>query len=121
MLKPSTGYAFDRMVRDAAAVTRSLDRFGHPWALPRRHRRHAWLDRILLDVVRDRPEAVEPAFAQLFARNRLPQVFRFLDEDTRPAEEVRLIATLPPGPFLAAALRRCGTPLGRARRARRTG
>lgn len=106
MLKASTGYAFDRIVRDADAVVTSLDRYGHPWALPRRHRRHAWLDDVLLDVVARDPQVVEPAFARMFARNPADRVLRFLDEDTRPGEELRLIATLPCGPFLRAALHR---------------
>ncbi|HET9653789.1 MAG TPA: lycopene cyclase family protein [Kineosporiaceae bacterium] len=100
MLKPSTGYAFDRIVRDADAVVGSLDRHGHPWALPPRHRRHLWLDQVLLDVVRDDPGAIEPAFARMFARNPAARVLRFLDEDTRLPEELRLIAGLTPGPFL---------------------
>ena len=106
MLKPSTGYAFDRVIRDADAVVGSLDRFGHPWALPRPRRRHAWLDDVLLDLVATDPAAVEPAFARMFARNPARRVLRFLDEDTRPAEELLLIASLPPVPFLRAALRR---------------
>lgn len=105
MLKPSTGYAFDRITRDADAVVASLDRYGHPWALPRRRRHHAWLDDVLLGVVAREPAAVEPAFARLFARNPAARVLRFLDEDTGPLDELRLIATLPPGPFLRAAMR----------------
>jgi lycopene beta-cyclase len=105
MLKPSTGYAFDRIVRDAEAVVGSLDRYGHPWAVPRPRRRHAWLDAVLLDVVATEPTAIEPAFARMFARNPPARVLRFLDEDTRLGEELRLIATLPPAPFLRAALR----------------
>jgi lycopene beta-cyclase len=105
MLKPSTGYAFDRIIRDADAVVGSLDRFGHPWALPRPRRRHAWLDGVLLDLVATEPAAVEPAFARMFARNPARRVLRFLDEDTRLVEELLLIASLPPVPFLRAALR----------------
>jgi lycopene beta-cyclase len=104
MLKPSTGYAFDRIVRDADAVVTSLDRFGHPWALPRRRRRHTWLDDVLLRVVAADPEAIEPAFARMFARNPMPRVLRFLDEDSRLPEELRLVRSLPPAPFVRAAL-----------------
>jgi lycopene beta-cyclase len=104
MLKPSTGYAFDRMVRDADAVVTSLERFGHPWALPRRHRRHAWLDDVLLRVVAAEPEAVEPAFARMFARNPVSRVLRFLDEDSHLPEELRLVRSLPPAPFVRAAV-----------------
>jgi lycopene beta-cyclase len=106
MLKPSTGYAFDRIVRDADAVVASLDRYGHPWALPPRRRRHAWLDDVLLGVVAREPAAVEPAFARMFARNPTARVLRFLDEETGLPEELGLMATLPPGPFLRAAVRR---------------
>jgi lycopene beta-cyclase len=106
MLKPSTGYAFDRIVRDADAVVRSLDRYGHPWAVPRPRRRHAWLDEVLLGVISADPGAVEPAFARMFARNPVQRVLRFLDEDTGLCDELRLVATLPPTPFLRAAVRR---------------
>lgn len=113
MLKPSTGYAFDRIVRDADAVVRSLDRYGHPWAVPRTRRRHAWLDEVLLGVVSADPEAVEPAFARMFTRNPVQRVLRFLDEDTGLCDELRLVATLPPTPFLRAAVRRHGGGLPR--------
>jgi lycopene beta-cyclase len=110
MLKPSTGYAFDRIVRDTDAVVASLDRYGHPWAVARRRPRHAWLDEVLLGVVTADPGAVEPAFARMFARNPVQRVLRFLDEDTALRDELRLIATLPPTPFLRAALHRRGGP-----------
>jgi lycopene beta-cyclase len=103
MLKPSTGYAFERVQRDSAAIVRSLDRHGHPFDLPTPRRRHAWLDRVMLDVVRARPDELDRAFTQMFERNPLARVLRFLDEDSTPLEEARLIATLPPGPFLRAA------------------
>jgi lycopene beta-cyclase len=109
MLKPSTGFAFDRIIRDAEAVVDSLDRYGHPWALPCPPRRYRWLDDVLLRAATDEPAVIERAYARLFARNQLPQVLRFLDEDTTLAEDSRLIATLPPIPFLLAA-RHCGLP-----------
>jgi hypothetical protein len=44
--------------------------------------------------------------ARLFTRNSAPAVLRFLDEDSNPVQEARLVATLPVSPFLRAALRR---------------
>lgn len=105
MLKPSTGYAFDRCLRDAEAITASLRQHGHPWDVPATRPRHAYLDRVLLDVVTHEPGAIEPAFARMFARNPVARVLRFLDEDTSPADEARLIASLPSRAFLRAAAR----------------
>ena len=105
LLKPSTGYAFSRIVRDTAAITGSLVCHGHPFALPVRRARHRLLDQVLLQVVRDEPERIEAAFARMFTGNPTRRVLRFLDEDTSTGEEIRLAATLPMGAFLRAARR----------------
>lgn len=106
MLKPSTGYAFTRIQRHSAALCQSLAQWGHPHDLPKASRRHAWLDSVLLDVVRRDPDAIEAAFQSLFARNSAPSILRFLDEDSTPARDARLIASLPPEPFVRAVVQR---------------
>ena len=102
-VKASTGYAFTRVVRDAEAVTASLLAAGHPFALPRRRRRHAYLDRVLLDVVRSEPESLPEAFTCLFGRSPASRVLRFLDEESSLTDEARLVSSLPPAPFVRAA------------------
>jgi lycopene beta-cyclase len=106
MLKASTGFAAQRIQRHSAAIAGSLDRYGHPHAIDARHHRHAWLDRVFLEVLRRDPDIIEDVMARLFTRNSAPAVLRFLDEDSNPVEEARLVATLPVSPFLGAALRR---------------
>jgi lycopene beta-cyclase len=106
MLKPSTGFAVERIQRHSAALVRSLDRYGHPHAIDARHRRHAWLDRVFLDVLQRDPDVVEDVMARLFSRNSAPAVLGFLDEDSSRVQEARLVATLPVSPFLRAAVRR---------------
>jgi lycopene beta-cyclase len=101
-LKASTGYAYARIQRDSAAIADSLSRHGHPFALPPPHRRHRVLDAVLLAALDRRPGRLEQAFARLFAANPADRVLRFLDEDTGPADEARLIAGLPAAPYLAA-------------------
>jgi lycopene beta-cyclase len=108
LLKPSTGFAVDRILRDGEAIARSLRRRGHPHARPRSAGRHRWLDRVLLEVLDQDPASLEQAFSALFARNPPARVLRFLDEDTTVAQEAALIATLPRGPFLSAARRAAG-------------
>jgi len=102
LIKASTGYAFQRIQRDSAAIVASLRRHGHPFDRPRTRPRHRWLDRTLLRVLDRDPAALETAFARLFDGPSAEPVLRFLDEDTGLFDELRLIRLLPPGPYLRA-------------------
>lgn len=105
MLKSSTGFALGRIRRHTAAISASLAAHGHPHAVPPPHRRHPWLDGVLLDVLHREPDLVEVVFDRLFRRNGAASVLRFLDEDATLHQEAGLVATLPRGPFLRAAVR----------------
>ena len=75
---------------------------------------HAETTRMLLaygaDVDADNGSGMTPlAFAAMFGRNPVERIFRFLDEEARPAEVVELIATLPRRVFIQTALRHYGT------------
>lgn len=102
LVKASTGYAYQRIQRDSAAIAESLVRHGHPFGLPRPRRRYRLLDAVLLDVLHREPPQLELAFARLFRANPAERVLRFLDEDTGVPDELRLIASLPPAPYLRA-------------------
>jgi lycopene beta-cyclase len=102
LVKASTGYAYQRVQRDSRAVAGSLRRFGHPFAVPGSHSRHRLLDAALLAAFDRDPSQLERAFARLMFGNPVERVLRFLDEDSRVPEELRLIATLPPAPYLRA-------------------
>jgi lycopene beta-cyclase len=106
LVKASTGYAYRRIQRDSAAIARSLVRNGHPFDLPPPARRHRFLDSVLLDVLDRDPRQLERAFARLFLRNPAERVLRFLDEGSTVGAELRLIATMPPAPYLRAAAAR---------------
>lgn len=103
LLKASTGYAYQRIQRDSAAIAASLVRHGHPFALPRPRLRYRLLDAVLLEVLDGDPAQLERAFRQLFLAGPPERVLRFLDEDSRLLDDVRLAATLPPDPYLRAA------------------
>jgi lycopene beta-cyclase len=102
LIKASTGYAYERIQRDSRAIAASLVRNGHPFDLPRSRRRHRLMDTLLFDVFDRDPAQLERAFALLFRRLRADQVLSFLDEDTSLAADLRLMAALPPGPYLRA-------------------
>jgi lycopene beta-cyclase len=112
LIKASTGYGYQRIQRHSAAITASLTRHGHPFDTPPQRRRYRLLDAVLLEVLDRDPGQLERAFARLFAANPAERVLRFLDEDSRLRDEARLIASMPPGPYLRAVASRLA---GRAR------
>jgi lycopene beta-cyclase len=93
--KASTGYAFARILRDSASISLSLDRTGKPFYVARDSARHQRYDRVLLDLIRRRPELVPLVLEALFTRNSLDTVFRFLDESSTYLDELRVAASLP--------------------------
>jgi lycopene beta-cyclase len=110
LIKASTGYAYQRIQRDSAAIARSLVRHGHPYDLPRSRFRHRLMDALLLDVLNQEPARLEPSFAGLFAVNPAERILRFLDEDTRVGEEIGLARSMPARPYLRALARRALNP-----------
>jgi len=113
LIKASTGYAYERIQRDCDRITASLTRCDHPFAATPAHRRHRLLDAVMLDALDHDPGLLEEMFARLFLRNPAERVLRFLDEDTGVGEELRLITSLPPAPYLRAAAGRIGHGAGR--------
>jgi len=102
LVKASTGYAYQRIQRDSEAIARSLNRHGHPFDVSPPRLRHRLLDAVLLAVLDRDPAQLEAAFARLFFANPAGRVLRFLDEDSGARDELRVIASLPPAPYLRA-------------------
>ncbi|EFO82116.1 Lycopene beta and epsilon cyclase [Oscillochloris trichoides DG-6] len=103
-VKPTTGYAFVRIQRDSAAIITSLLTHGHPFAVPSDSQRYRLLDAVMLELMDHYGQQLKPIFAQMFARNPIERILRFLDEEGSPIENLQLIATLPPWNFIQAAV-----------------
>jgi lycopene beta-cyclase len=103
-VKPSTGYAFARIQRDSKAITHSLVKYGHPFRVPPDSYRRRFYDSLLLDVLKGQSCRAPEIFTKLFQRNDIQRILRFLDEKTTLMEEVLIISSLPPGPFLKSLL-----------------
>ncbi|NJN15272.1 MAG: Lycopene cyclase [Oscillochloris sp.] len=103
-VKPTTGYAFVRIQHDSAAIIRSLIDHGHPFNVPEDSLRYRMLDTIMLEMMDHYGADLKPVFATLFERNPIQRIFRFLDEEGTPLENVQLIATLPPWQFIQVAI-----------------
>lgn len=114
-LRPSTGYAFQRIQRDSDAIVGALLRHGaplpvstDPWVL-------RTMDAIMLTVVARHPGATAPLFYRLFEGNPIHRVLRFLDDRPSWRDVVGIVRSLPPWWFVAAALRRLAARLGLVR------
>ncbi|MFI7576010.1 lycopene cyclase family protein [Micromonospora sp. NPDC049497] len=110
--RPSTGFTFSAMHRQAEQVARALAAGRPPVPAPAYPRRHRWMDAVALRAL-DRGGVGGPEFFdRLFDRNPASRVLRFLDGTTTPAEEVALMNTTRLVPMLAATL---GDAAGRLR------
>jgi lycopene beta-cyclase len=107
-VKPTSGYAFMRIQQDSAAIVRSLRDTGSPFHIPSGSNYYRLCDSLMLQLMHRRGADVVPLFADLFENNPVRRVLRFLDETASPAENLALMASLPPGPFLQAFVRLIG-------------
>ena len=99
--KPSTGYAFRRIQAQSARLAAALAATGQP---PRHLTGDRWqfrlFDTLLLDIMQRRGETTRDIFQQLFERNPVARILRFLDEKTSWADNLRVMNSVAPGPFL---------------------
>ncbi len=99
--KPSTGYAFRRIQAQSARLVAALAATGLP---PRDPTGDRWqfrlFDTLLLDIMQRRGETTRDIFRQLFERNPVERIFRFLDETTSWADNLRVMNSVAPGPFM---------------------
>jgi lycopene beta-cyclase len=104
--KPSTGYTFQRTQRYLHEIVQNLVAEGKP----KRHKPwlrrvfKRFLDSVLLNVLQYRRHPADDIFTRLYQHNAPVQIFRFLDEDTTFAEDLKIMTTVPLGAFTIAAL-----------------
>ncbi|MCS6856565.1 MAG: lycopene cyclase family protein [Sandaracinaceae bacterium] len=106
--KPSTGYAFLFIQRQAEALTRALLRHGldHPHVLSPPHPPlFRILDRIFLSYIAHHPKSAPSAFTALFERVSGDRLARFLSESASPRDVLSVLSALPPLPLLREAYR----------------
>lgn len=95
-IKPSTGYGFQRIQADAAAICRSLQTQGNPFAVPAAPRFFHFCDRLMLRCLAQRGKWALPLFSTLLKHNPLQRVLHFLDETASPLESAAISASLLP-------------------------
>lgn len=103
-VKPSSGYSFKNAERKARQVVMNL-KSGRPPDSGLLSRRHRYYDRLFLDQLYRHNEEGESLFEIMYTRNDIQSIFRFLDEETTFDEEVAIMRTFPPLPFMGAIVR----------------
>ncbi|QJD97797.1 hypothetical protein HH214_18905 [Mucilaginibacter robiniae] len=104
MVKASTGYTFNRITRDSILLAKH---FGEklPYQWPATRGRFRFYDQLLLNIIIAKPYIVRDIFTRLFRHATMPQVLRFLNEQTTLAQEVGIFLHLPWRPFLKQAVK----------------
>lgn len=106
--KPSTGYAFTFIQRDADAIGLALaswDRMRAPTIAPPRSPTSLFFDRVFLAYLAAHPQSAERIFVDLFAGTTGPAIARFLSEDATPSDYAAVMAAVPSAGVLAQAIR----------------
>ena len=101
--KASTGYTFLRTQTYLRDLVQNLAQTGKP------HRPKSWFegrfkfyDSIMLNVLENNRYPANDMFTLLYEHNTPSQVFKFLDENTSFSEELRVMWSMPKGPFTKA-------------------
>jgi lycopene beta-cyclase len=99
--KASSGYTFWRLQQNLVKIVRQVERTGSPFPLPPiAPARFGLFDSTLLNVLGKGELTGGEIFGGLFKRNPPARVLRFLNEETSMAEDLRIMSSVPIGPFL---------------------
>ena len=111
-MKPSTGYAFQRIQAHTRALAQRFARDGRLEAVEESPNRFRFYDILLLRILHEQAALGRDVFKRLFQAKGIAPVLAFLSERTRLRDELALVWRLPWLPFL----RGIPSALGRLRR-----
>jgi lycopene beta-cyclase len=100
-IKATTGYAFNRINHHLQCLLTNKESLAHESA-----GRFKFYDSLLLSIIEKEPQSVTPIFRELFQKNEIEKILRFLDEDSTLTDEIKIFASLPWSPFLKALVRK---------------
>jgi lycopene beta-cyclase len=109
--KASTGYTFQRILRQSRVMAQNLRDFNEPLRPKPLFDRHAWQDAIMLRVLDEKRQGGAEFFSDLFKKNTPQHVLRFLDEDTSVLEDLQLMSSVDIPVFTKAAFEVIGSRL----------
>lgn len=104
-LRAASGYGFQRIQRWAADCSESLSKGGPALAQARDGARQRFMDGLFLQVIKDRPRLAPTLFERMACGVPGPVFIRFMSDQAGWADSLRVVASLPPAPFVKTLLR----------------
>lgn len=101
-LRAASGFGFVRIQAWAERCARELLRGKAPVGHPAEPKIQAWMDQVFLRAVARHPERSPEFFLRLAASVPGEVFVRFMSDQGRWRDQARVVAALPPGPFLQA-------------------
>ena len=102
--KPSTGYTFRFIQKQADKIVSELISIGVPSKKRKLKNRFLFYDSTLLHILSKKMLDGKLIFSVLFKKNKAPGIFKFLDNESTLIEEIKLINSLPKGAFTKAGI-----------------
>lgn len=100
-VKASTGYAFKNIERASQKIIENLKQNQNP-ATGLVNKKYRLIDTLYLDVLTNHNDWGETLYTQMYERNTIQQIFKFLDDETSMLEELRIMNSLEAKHFLKA-------------------
>jgi lycopene beta-cyclase len=97
--KPSTGYTFRFIQKQADKIVYELISKGSPSKENMLKKRYFFYDSTLLHILSKRMLDGKLIFSTLFKKNKASDIFKFLDNESTLTEEIKLINSLPKQAF----------------------
>lgn len=100
-VKPSSGYSFKNAERFAQAIVNNIKAGSQPskGIAISRFRKY---DTIFLDILANKNNLGEQIFTEMYLNNPTHKIFKFLDEETSYTEDLKIISSFKPKPFIQA-------------------
>lgn len=104
-VKPTTGYAFLKIQRQAENLAIQLLN-GEKGKIAKQSRRFRFYDNLLLHILEKEGKGAAKIFSALFKNNNMARVLTFLGERSHLGQELVIFSSLPFAPFLRACYQR---------------
>jgi lycopene beta-cyclase len=103
-VRASTGYSFKNAGGNAEKIIENLKKGQHPSTGVFKKKYH-FFDTLLLNVLKYENHLGPAFFGQLYRNNRLETIFRFLDGESDILDDLKIVTSVNPWPFLKAIYR----------------
>lgn len=101
--KASTGFTFHNIQKQSEKIVQNLIEFSTPFGKKNTfQKRFNLYDSMLLEVMQNQTLQGADIFQMMFEKHKVSKIFRFLDNESNFLEELQIMASVPPTPFIKA-------------------